>query len=295
MVTYSISKTNADIGEEITLSRSENLDVVSITYWIIDLQPSDYSLPLAKISSRKKMFTIQNPLSTTITITDNHTIAHTLTPITISTFRTQYISTIYTTPIEELQNNPNFTMDIGGPIEVNFNRNIYNQLKFLVKIWTSKKEDKTNKVTSISSSSTNAQYPSAKAVYNLISLIYPIGSIYMSVNNTDPSTFLGGEWEQIEDRFLLASGQTYTAGSTGGEATHTLTTNEMPSHRHTAGTYDGYSIENQGFGNGSTQGIKINLSSSTSTTRIRTNYEGGGQAHNNMPPYLAVYVWKRIG
>ena len=71
-------------------------------------------------------------------------------------------------------------------------------------------------------------------VTDLIDTIYPVGSIYMSVSNTSPSILFGGTWEQIQDKFLLASGSTYSNGSTGG-----------------------------------------------------------GQAHNNMPPYLAVNVWKR--
>ena len=65
--------------------------------------------------------------------------------------------------------------------------------------------------------------------------IYPVGSIYMSINSTDPSELFGGEWEQIKDRFLLACGTTYSNGATGGEATHTLTTNEMPTHSHSIG------------------------------------------------------------
>lgn len=67
----------------------------------------------------------------------------------------------------------------------------------------------------------------------LIDLIYPIGSIYMSVNNVSPATFLGGTWSALSGRFLLGANSTYTAGSTGGSATHTLTTAEMPSHSHT--------------------------------------------------------------
>ena len=71
--------------------------------------------------------------------------------------------------------------------------------------------------------------------------IYPIGSIYMSVNNVDPSTIFGGTWQQIKDRFLLACGDTYNNGETGGDANHTpsgtvgnhtLTVNEMPAHNH---------------------------------------------------------------
>ena len=60
-------------------------------------------------------------------------------------------------------------------------------------------------------------------------LVYPVGSIYMSVNSTSPATLFGGTWTQIQDTFLLAAGSTYAAGATGGEATHTLTENEMPS------------------------------------------------------------------
>lgn len=62
--------------------------------------------------------------------------------------------------------------------------------------------------------------------------IYPVGSIYMSVNNVDPSTLFGGTWEPIKDKFLLASGDTYENGATGGEATHTLSASEMPTHNH---------------------------------------------------------------
>ena len=67
----------------------------------------------------------------------------------------------------------------------------------------------------------------------LINLIYPIGSIYLSVNSTSPQQLFGGEWEQIKDKFLLSAGDTYSSGSEGGEATHTLTNDEMPAHRHT--------------------------------------------------------------
>ena len=62
--------------------------------------------------------------------------------------------------------------------------------------------------------------------------IYPVGSIYMSINSTNPSTLFGGEWEQIEDTFLLACGTSYSNGATGGSATVTLTENQMPSHTH---------------------------------------------------------------
>ena len=118
--------------------------------------------------------------------------------------------------------------------------------------------------------------------------IYPIGSIYMSVNNTSPSTLFGGTWVQIKDTFLLSAGDTYTAGDTGGSATHTLTVDEMPSHKHRLG------VPNT---TASTMGYPVNQSGNTKFAfnggSALMEETGGGQAHNNMPPYLAVYMWKR--
>lgn len=164
-------------------------------------------------------------------------------------------------------------------------------------------------------------------VNQIIDTIYPIGSIYISVNSVNPSFLFGGEWEQIQDRFLLASGSTYSAGATGGEATHTLTENEMPSHTHiqnshnhtqnshnhtqnahnhaltgskSVGIQEGDKLR---VGYGSKSGGKnTNNTTATNKATTATNKEatatnqntGGGQAHNNMPPYLAVYMWKRI-
>lgn len=144
--------------------------------------------------------------------------------------------------------------------------------------------------------------------------IYPVGSIYMSVLNTNPSSYFGGSWEQITDTFLLAAGTTYTAGSTGGEATHTLTTTELPAHTHTASTNStGAHTHNfQGYwraGSGTSQpavasynkvsGDEVSdptsiLSAGAHKHTVTVNNTGSGTAHNNMPPYLAVYVWKRI-
>ena len=123
---------------------------------------------------------------------------------------------------------------------------------------------------------------------------YPVGSIYMSINNTNPSTLFGGTWEQIKDTFLLSAGDTYTAGATGGEAEHTLTTNEMPSHSHNfvnggsalcLGVTSGTEITG-GFASGAYWNNVNKRRSDIAST-------GGGQPHNNMPPYLTVYMWKR--
>lgn len=118
--------------------------------------------------------------------------------------------------------------------------------------------------------------------------IYPIGSIYMSINSTNPGTLFGGTWERIKDTFLLASGDTYANGTTGGEATHTLTVNEMPSHNH---SFKGNANVQVHDGSGTT---KWPVFYNASSTQAYLNNTGGGQAHNNMPPYLAVYVWKRV-
>lgn len=129
----------------------------------------------------------------------------------------------------------------------------------------------------------------------LLDLIYPVGAVYISVTNVNPSTILGGTWEQIQDKFLLACGSTYANGSTGGEATHTLTETEMPSHTHNihSSIGDGGRI-NGGYNapsGSSTYNIPFTLTNDTNY--IVNRNAGGGQPHNNMPPYLAVYVWKR--
>lgn len=117
---------------------------------------------------------------------------------------------------------------------------------------------------------------------NAWKVVYPVGSIYMSVNSTSPSTLFGGTWEQLKDVFLLAAGDTYSAGSTGGEATHTLTVDEVPAHSH------GIGVTSTAYGgSGSSYFVK-------SGSDLNTTYTGGGAAHNNMPPYLTVYMWKRV-
>lgn len=131
-------------------------------------------------------------------------------------------------------------------------------------------------------------------------LIYPLGSIYLSVSAANPSTLFGGTWEQIQGRFLVGAGSngadfTSTAGQTGGEATHTLTANEMPAHTHETSQLIG------GTGGINASGLTIQSGYAGSTRDIKqnTNYStivsntGGGAAHNNMPPYLSVYMWKR--
>ena len=152
---------------------------------------------------------------------------------------------------------------------------------------------------------------------NLIDIVYPIGSIYMSMNDVSPAAFLGGTWERIQDRFLLSAGSSYAVGSTGGEATHTLSVAETPAHTHTRGTmeisgeihsthslkygwagsgafasttaYNGASVAGN---SGNTWSGQVNFYASRNWTGA-TSSVGGNTAHNNMPPYLTVYMWKR--
>lgn len=120
--------------------------------------------------------------------------------------------------------------------------------------------------------------------------IYPIGSIFISTDTTNPSTYFGGTWERIKGRFLLAADDsTYKIGSTGGEATHALTINEMPSHGH---NYEAY-IDKDPLG-GYDKVLVYGNPAGTQYYTFNVFPTGGSQPHNNMPPYLAVYIWKRI-
>lgn len=127
---------------------------------------------------------------------------------------------------------------------------------------------------------------------DIVNAIYPVGAIYMSVNSTSPATLFGGTWTQIKDTFLLAAGTTYSAGATGGEATHTLSVAEMPEHRHSIYGATG-SIPDYLGGSSADYGIVSEGTSGATEYSAYLGVKGGGQAHNNMPPYLAVYVWKR--
>lgn len=121
-------------------------------------------------------------------------------------------------------------------------------------------------------------------VSSVVLASHPIGSIYWSEDSTNPENLFGGTWKQIKDTFLLAAGDTYTAGTAGGEAEHTLTVDEMPKHTH------GVGIEYTVLSGNETP----RLSSDTVYASALTSATGGDQPHNNMPPYLAVYVWQRI-
>ena len=158
---------------------------------------------------------------------------------------------------------------------------------------------------------------------------FPIGAIYMSMVATSPTVLFGGQWQALnEGRVLIGAGSKYAAGAKGGEETHTLSSAELPSHSHGSSLYsstDGnhdhgaawgeksserfvapfgiYSSSNNHFGfNGNRGGAdKDNSYFNTSTagshyhdSDTNTSTVGSNASHNNMQPYLAVYMWQRV-
>lgn len=157
-------------------------------------------------------------------------------------------------------------------------------------------EDSANKSTNTSLGSSNTLYPSQKAVKAYVDAailaakkaLYPVGSIWTSTSvSTSPATVLGfGTWAVFgAGRVLVSkdsSGTFGTAGATGGAATHTLTISEMPSHNH------GYDVASN-----NTNGLAALGRNGSDRSSVATSFAGGGAAHNNLQPYIVVYMWER--
>jgi hypothetical protein len=127
----------------------------------------------------------------------------------------------------------------------------------------------------------------------ILDFIYPVGTIYLSINNINPSTFLGGTWElwgQGKTIVGVDSGDTdfNLSEKTGGEKEHTLTINEMPSHSH--GISANAHISSQAYSSGE---ARWPWTDQQEANRATMN-AGGGQAHNNLQPYITCYMWKRV-
>ena len=146
----------------------------------------------------------------------------------------------------------------------------------------------------------------SKQIYHTVPLIdrlYPIGAIYLSVNSVNPSLFIGGTWVQLKDRFLLGSGDTYSAGSTGGSATVTLTSAQsgVPAHSHKYQDYNTtYTLKTTNRKPGTSTAVAYGTSltsggGATERTSSNNTAANASQAHENMPPYMSVYMWKRTG
>lgn len=133
----------------------------------------------------------------------------------------------------------------------------------------------------------------------LIDRIYPVGSIYISTSSTfNPQNVWGGTWRKTADgRCLIGANSTYPLGSTGGEAEHILENNEMPSHDHELSDWAmSWKM------NGAKGEVNLGVSATSDAWTNNRGYfksrttkpTGGSQPHNNMQPYLAVYIWERI-
>ena len=155
-----------------------------------------------------------------------------------------------------------------------------------------------------SSPTTNQLFFQTAGTNFVLDNVYPIGSIYMNVNSTNPGTLFGGTWEQIQGKFLLGMSSSYPAGSQGGEASHTLTTAEMPSHGHNPANEPGYfgfitnskkafEVGDMGVQSGSGRYYPYASAAFDISRNSLTGTTGGGNSHNNMPPYLSIYIWKR--
>ena len=159
---------------------------------------------------------------------------------------------------------------------------------------------------------------------------YPVGSIYMSLNSTNPAELFGGTWQPLDEgRVLIGANSSYPVNSKGGEATHVLTEGEMPSHVHDGTTaqdgshshtlslcttsvkegiqymypydYNNFTIIMLNYQSDVSQRewysptdkiLSVNNTGNHNHSFL-TNSTGLSSPHNNMQPYLAVYMWYR--
>ena len=170
----------------------------------------------------------------------------------------------------------------------------------------------------VNSITTNSESSSSLDSTAVCDLIYPVGSIYMSVNSTSPASLFGGTWTQLKDRFLLGAGDTYSNGTTGGSS-------ELQSHSHSIPALSGtaassthshiVTTKTTSYGSGTQTNWRCLSWPGTSADYTQTVYTNNGTADgahthnvttsastsgttgtgtgNNMPPYLTVYMWKR--
>lgn len=118
---------------------------------------------------------------------------------------------------------------------------------------------------------------------SILDYIYPVGSIYLCYSHVSPATLFGGTWARIENAFLWGTTSSGTIGQTGGESEHTLTADEIPAHSH-GSVYSQHA-----------PGTKSQAWYTTAGTNLAYGAvsAGGGQPHNNMPPYVQISIWRR--
>lgn len=152
----------------------------------------------------------------------------------------------------------------------------------------------------------------------ILQSVFPVGSIYTSTNSTNPVALFGfGTWEQIQGRMILGVSGNHPVGQTGGEESHVLSWNEMPSHAHGRGSMNiqgwmdaSFEVErgansggcfytsspggtsNESYGLSGSPAKQWNFDAARNWTG-ETSYAGSNLAHNNMPPFYAAYIWRR--
>ena len=157
--------------------------------------------------------------------------------------------------------------------------------------------DANKDVTGIRNLTVTGDVSNASGTLATLQAVYPVGSIYINAtNSTNPGTLLGfGTWVAFGAGRVpvgIDSGQTEfdTAEETGGAKTHTLTTSELPSHTHTTASNNSGSNNNLHHSNNSFVAVG---DGSSNTSTVTSNATGSGSAHNNLQPYIVVYMWKR--
>ena len=193
------------------------------------------------------------------------------------------------------------------------------------------------RVTQVGQTNTLGDRLLPEAINSMMNIVYPVGSIYMSVSNVSPATLFGGTWEQISGKFLLSADSSHAAGTTGGAASHTLTAAELPAHAHSLnnhthtvpahthsastassgahthsiprwqqatptadgtgrlaqGSIDSSYITSKAGAHTHSVTVASKPAFNTAAASGSTGNTGGGTAISLMPPYLAVYMWKR--
>lgn len=231
-----------------------------------------------------------------------------------------------------------------GKINISTTRRLIKYLKAYAKLYADKlvttinseidgkvdESDYTEKITSIESELGRLEGLINTTNSTLINRVYPVGCVYMSFQSTDPSTlFEGTSWLKLENRFLLGSGSK-SVNSTGGEETHTLTIDEMPTHNHTQNKHyhtmpdfegeplrfltatlnsDPVKVGSVGrslsklpsgdafivyTGGSNDSPARIIRQNGTSKKAPVINSIGESKAHENMPPYIVVHMWRRV-
>ena len=271
----------AILGDELRLTTlySTNANQKLRLMWLKNLSLDDETkTPNELLSDNRVLSYVQTRgtdlsiFETEITITKEEKDIKTITPIFI---RNDGLSTLLNTPIQDLRSEINSYL--GNSYYLNIIVEDYDGLKYLHSMWNN-----TFKM-------------------DIIDMIYPIGSIYMSVYDISPETLFGGAWEQLKDRFLLGSGDTYANGSTGGSATVTLTSAQsgVPAHSHKYNDYNTtYTLKTTNRKPGTSTAVAYGTSltaggGATERTSSNNTAANASQAHENMPPYMAVYMWKR--